>query len=91
MTFNSTTNTVLATGRDSAKKIVEFDADSLEEVGEYSVPVTSSIGYDANHNYYMISSGRRLYVTNNNFEQLYSFDLSNYFFLIIIPNFVFLN
>ena len=79
MTFNSTTNTVLATGRDSAKKIVEFDADSLEEVGEYSVPVTSSIGYDANHNYYMISSGRRLYVTNNNFEQLYSFDLSNYF------------
>ena len=79
MTFNSATNTVLATGRDGAKKIVEFDADSLEEVGEYSVPVTSSIGYDANHNYYMISSGRRLYVTNNNFEELYSFDLSNYF------------
>lgn len=76
MTYNSRTNKVLLLVKGN---IFEYDADTLIFEREYNVDDKGdlsygAIGYDSVNDHYYVYNNQKIYVLNNNFEKLYSFD-----------------
>ena len=76
MTYNSNTNKVLLLVKGI---IYEYNGDTLTYEKSYTVEeqgdlTYGAIGYDAVNDHYYAYNNQRIYVLNNNFEKLYSFD-----------------
>lgn len=80
MTYNSKTNKVLVVGPNSYMDIYEYNGDTLEYEKKYTATdlgykLYYAIGYDEKHDYYLGLGANRVYILNNSFKQLYSFDV----------------
>ena len=78
ITFNSNTNKVLVLVN---KEIYEYNGDTLNYEKKYTTLdkgdlLYTALGYDNKHDHYYALYGTRLFVLNNKFEKIYSFDIT---------------
>ena len=80
MAFNSKTNEVVMAGPAENHEFWLLDGDTLQYKGKVDIYEkigfgSGTIGYDEDHDYYMVSRGRTAHIMNSDFEILYTFDM----------------